>query len=85
MKKKKSKKLFKPIAKQNFKFENDFEIFIHKIVSSLSYGEEIIIPVNDDLDDYIYAIKKSGYYNCMDDLKILVSLDKTQITISTQI
>lgn len=73
------------MARQNIKFEDDLEIKIHKIVSSLRYGQEITIPVEPDIDTCVYAIKKSAYYNCMEDIKILVSKDKTEIKISISV
>lgn len=76
---------FRPMARQNIKFENDLEIKIHKIVSSLRYGQEIAIPVKPDIDTCVYAIKKSAYYNCMEDIKILISKDKTEIKISISV
>lgn len=75
-------KTFRPMARQNIRFQNDLEIKIHKEVSSLRYGRDLVINVDGNIDDYIYAVKKSAYYNCIEDLKILVSKDKTQITLS---
>lgn len=80
-----NKKLFRPMARQNIKFVGDLENQLHKLVSSIKYDEEISLPVNGDIDEYIYCIKKSAYYNCIEDLKILVSKDKTEIKISISV
>lgn len=69
-------RVFRPIPREKIKFETELEISIHKKVSSLCYGEEMIIDVTDNPALFLYAAKKSAYYNCMDDVKIILSKDK---------
>lgn len=84
-KKKAKDRVFRPISKEKIKFENELEILVHKKVSSLCYGEEMIIDVTDNPALFIYAAKKSAYYNCMDDVKVILSKDKKKLTIKMEI
>lgn len=78
-------KTFRPIAKEKLRFENEFEISIHKMICSLRYGEEITLEIENDPSLYIYAAKKSAYYNCMDELKIIISKDKKTLKFRMEI
>lgn len=78
-------RVFRPIPREKIRFETELEITVHKIVSSLRYGEEIVIDVTDNPALFVYAAKKSAYYNCMDDAKILLTKDKKKLTIKMEI
>lgn len=78
-------KVFRPMPKEKLRFETDLEIYLHKLISSLRYGEEIVVDVTDNPSLFIYAAKKSAYYNCMEDVKILLTKDKKKLTIKMEI
>ena len=76
---------FLPKNKALISFTTDVEIRMHKIVSALRYGEKITIEVNGDYREYVYAVKKSAYYNCMDDLSVSRTKDKKSIIVKVDI
>ena len=76
---------FRPMPKEKLRFENELEVYLHKIISSLRYGDEIDLEVKDNPALYIYAAKKSAYYNCISDLKIVLSKDKKSLKIYVEI
>lgn len=78
-------KTFRPVSKEKLRFETELEIYLHKVISSMRYGEEIDLEIEDEPSLYVYAAKKSAYYNCISDLKAVVSKDKTKIKIYIEI
>lgn len=56
--------------KETMRFENDFEKYVHKMISGMGFGDSIEIPTNienaADREIYKKAIYKSLYYNNME-------------------
>lgn len=67
--------------KANLRFNTELEKKIHRIISTIKYGEEIIIDVDTDIKEILKAIKKSLFYNCINDAKVTKLDDKTKIKV----
>lgn len=78
-------KVFRPMPKEKLRFDSELEIYLHKVISSMRYGEEIDLEIEDNPSLYVYAAKKSAYYNCITDLKIVISKDKKKIKLYIEI
>jgi hypothetical protein len=67
------------------RFETEIEKKMHKVVSSLKYGEKITISTNSMTEDeekaVTKALSKSAKFNCIE-LKIQKARDKQAINIS---
>lgn len=76
---------FREMPREKLKFSTPLEVEIHKIVSALRYGDEMVIELKDHPELYIYAAKKSAYYNCIDNLKVILSKDRTNIRLYVEL
>lgn len=71
----------KPILKkETLRFETEIEKRIHKIISSARVGTTMNFDVDGDYDDFMYAIKKSVFYNNID-CKITSFKEKRKIQV----
>jgi hypothetical protein len=71
--------------REKLKFMTDVEIEVHKLISSLCYGQQIEIDIGNDKKTYVKAVKKSAFYNCMDTLKIVHNKKRKSITVKIEI